>query len=194
MASSETKIVRIAKTDEDKQIVFGEVYAPNILDAHGDMMLSDDIESMAHNFLREVNLTQKVDTNHDNVANGTYPVESFVARAGDPDGYTEGAWVLGVKIADESVWDSIKKGELNGFSVEALVIKKQALATVNVLIDNFGETEEDSGHTHFFFVELDESGKVVKGRTSSTDGHFHTISRGTATDDTEEHSHRFFIK
>ena len=35
-----------------KQIVYAEVYAPNVLDTHGDYMTAETIEKMAHDFLK----------------------------------------------------------------------------------------------------------------------------------------------
>ena len=188
------RTVVIKSIDEDKQVVYGEVYAPNMLDSYGDMMLAEDIELMAHEFISRSDTDSMFDVNHDNVSITAKPVESFIARKGDAD-YTEGAWVLGVKIDDVDVWASIRGGDLNGFSMESLVIKKRAIAIVETIIDNVGVTEESCDHVHTFYVELDENGLVVKGITSKAgDGHFHDISRGTATDDANDHSHRYFTQ
>jgi hypothetical protein len=32
--------------------------------------------------------------------------------------YPKGTWVVKMKVLDEKVWDEIKQGKLNGFSVE----------------------------------------------------------------------------
>lgn len=186
------KTVTIKSTNEEQQIVYGEVYAPYILDSYGDMMLPEDIEKMAHSFIAKGEFGGVIDTEHNNLGVDAYPVESFIARADDPN-YTEGAWVVGVKIEDSEVWESVKKGEFNGFSMEALVIKKRAIANIETYIDNVGETDESSGHKHMVFVELDEMGKVVSGKTSTVDGHFHTITKSTATDESLNHTHRYFI-
>jgi len=193
MAESYLKTVSIKSLDLEKQIVSGEVYAPNEMDSHGEAMLAEDIELMAHAFIGKSDGVKKtIDVQHDNEVISAYPVESFIARKGDPD-YSEGAWVLSVKIEDQEIWESVKSGELNGFSVEALVIKKNAIVTIETVIDNVGTTEESDGHTHLFFVELDENGRVVGGRTSETDGHSHEINKGTATEVSDGHSHRYFI-
>lgn len=184
-------ITKIKKLDDEKQIVYGEVYAPYEIDAHGEMMTPDDIELMAHRFM-ERSLDGRIDTMHDNSPNGSKPVESFIARKGDLD-YSEGAWVLGVKIIDDEVWDKIKKGEINGFSLEAMVMKKEVEVEYEVFSHNVGYTEDTNGHSHVFFIELDENGKVVSGRTSKVDGHFHEIKRASATTENSGHSHRFFL-
>jgi hypothetical protein len=188
------QIVRIKKVDEDRRIVYGEVYAPMQLDSHGEFMLAEDIETMAHRFLTLDNLAAKIDTNHDNVPNGSYPIESFIAREGDPD-YTPGAWVLGVKITDDLVWGKVKSGELNGYSFQSLVKPVEMEVTYEVIRDHVGETEadKDDDHRHVYFVQMGEDGRVVRGWTSEVNGHRHKVLHGTATAFELGHAHRFFL-
>lgn len=87
-------------------------------------MTAEDIKKLAHRALK-LDLAVIIDTQHDNVPNGSYPVESFIARSGDPD-YTEGAWVMGVKVPDDATWEKVLKGELNGFSFEAMVTPRKS--------------------------------------------------------------------
>ena len=187
-----TTVAVIKRSDAKKQIVYAEVYAPYTTDTYGDMMLPEDIEKMAHEFLQRKDLDKSVDTNHDNVPNGSYPIESFIARKGDPD-FTEGAWVVGVKVPDQRTWDKIERGELNGFSMESLVKMLPAVAEVYIQSASIGRTEEAEDHQHFFFLELDADGRVKSGRTSMDYGHAHEIRMGTATESAYGHSHRFFI-
>ena len=182
---------RVCKTDDARQIVWGEVYAPNVVDTHGEMMLPEDVETICHRFMQVQSLKQAIDTQHNNESNGCYPIESFIAR-NNPD-YTEGAWVMAVKIDDATIWDQIKKGELNGFSFEAYVSKQQAVVELEVYPQSVGQTEEADGHSHFFFAELDADGKVIGGRTSEAAGHVHEVKRGTATEICAGHAHRIFV-
>jgi hypothetical protein len=185
-------LLRILKTDDEKRMVFGEVYAPNVLDSQGEMMTADDVELMAHRFMTHQSLKTSIDTAHDGVSNSSYPVESFIAPENHPDDYTPGAWVLGVKIADDEIWAAVKRGDLNAFSFEAYCKKQNQVADIDILTHNVGETEACEDHTHLFFVELDDNGKVVKGTTSTTNEHSHEIKRGTATEDAAGHKHRYF--
>lgn len=188
--------MRICKLEDEQQIVYGEVYAPNVLDSHGDMMTKGEIEKMAHRFLQNV-LSKSIDANHDNVPRNAYPVESFIARDGDTD-YTPGAWVLAVKIDDATVWREVKKGNLNGYSFEAYIQKTPTVVMVETEPFLLAETEPDpeDGHTHLFAIRIDDEGKIVEGKTSSTNGHSHMVVRGTATevavDNGRIHSHRIF--
>jgi len=186
------QFARIKKTDDDRRIIYAEVYAPYTLDTYGDMMLPEDIELMAHRFLQIKDLHSTVDTNHDNIPNGSYPIESFIARKGDPD-FTEGAWVVGTKVVDDEIWARVKSGELNGYSMQSIVRMVPAVAEVQVALDSVGITEESEGHKHWFYVQLDDEGRVKGGRTSNDMGHVHEIKKGTATEMSYSHAHRFFF-
>lgn len=187
-----SRFVKIQKTDEDRRLVYGVVYAPNRLDAHKEMILADDIEAMAHGFLKSATLSKSIDTNHDNWANGSYPVESFIAR-GHPD-WDEGAWVLGVKVVSDKLWKSVRKGDIAGFSFEGTAVKVKANVDISYLPWIVTKTAPAAdGHSHFVFARLNSDGKVISGHTSAADGHSHSISKGTATDIESDHKHRFFL-
>lgn len=189
------RMVRAMKFDDEKQIVYGMVYAPDTLDTYGEYMKAEDIELMAHRYLKTVKLDASIDVKHDNVARDAYPVESFIARKGDPD-YPEGAWVLGVKVEDATVWASIKKGELNGFSYQAMVAPVEETVTYEVVRDHVGPVCKAEGfeHDHVMFVQLGDDGKVLSGRTSkAADGHFHEITRASVTEAADGHTHRYFL-
>lgn len=182
----------VRRIDADRRIVYAEVYAPNVLDTYGEFMLPEHVEEMAHKFM-QLDLANVIDTNHDNVPNGSYPIESFVARAGDPD-FTEGAWVLGVKCPTDEVWDAVIRGDLNGFSFEAMVNLVEYDVECSVVRDHVGKTNTIKGvdHEHLFFVQVDDRGRVIRGMTSpGPDGHTHIIKHGTMTEKVEGHSHRF---
>lgn len=183
--------VKIKKVNNDQQIAYGEVYRPNEVDSHGDFMSAETIEKMAHGFMTKA-LVISIDTQHDNVPNGSYPVESFIARENDPD-YAPGSWVLGIKVTHEDLWNKIKKGEFNGFSVEAMAKKMPVVASVSVYSFVCGVTEDNDGHSHGFVVFLNDIGRVVRGYTSEENGHTHTIKAGTATEISDGHAHRFFF-
>jgi hypothetical protein len=194
-AQKQERSIKVTKFDEDKQIVYGMVYAPDTLDTYGEYMKAEDIETMAHRYLSTLKLDETIDVKHDNVARNAYPVESFIARKGDPD-YPEGAWVLGVKVEDDAVWASIKKGELNGFSFESMVVPVEATVTYEVVRDHVGPVCKADGfdHDHVLFVQLGDDGKVMSGRTSkAADGHFHEVTRASVTEAADGHTHRFFL-
>lgn len=111
------KDVPILKVDEEKRIVTGIVYEPDILDAHGEFMTADEIEKSAHRFLKDF---RNIDKQHDFVATETEVVESWITKEdgklGEQD-VKKGTWLLSVHVPDDDTWSEIKKGELTGFSM-----------------------------------------------------------------------------
>jgi hypothetical protein len=178
-------------TNLEKQIVYGEVYAPDVVDSHGDAMNADEIEKLAHAFLAK-SLNANIDIMHDNKPVKASVVESFVADGHNPL-YAKGSWVLGTKIYDADLWEDIKKGVYNGYSMEVMVRKNPKTVEVNIQNHIFGFVEENDGHSHAFYVKMNDEGKVVGGGTSEDEGHSHEISLATATNKTNDHSHRFFL-
>jgi hypothetical protein len=188
-----TKEYTIKKADSELQVAFGEVYSPSFPDSQGDFMEAEDIVLSAYKFMNDLQL-RKIDVNHDGNTDGIgVVVESFIARKGDPD-FVPGSWVVGVRVHDEEIWEKIKGGEINGFSMEAMVKQRKKLLTVEIPEILKGDTESQEEHTHSFELKLDSRGKVLSGSTSVNDGHFHEIRRGTATEKADGHSHRYSFK
>ena len=186
-------------TSGEYHYVFGEVYAPNLVDTDGESMTTEDIRKMAHDFIAN-GLVKALDTNHNHILSGAEVVESFIARKGDPD-YAEGAWVLGVRMTDGELWEAIKAGEINSFSFDATVMKElsnDALPTYpNVMIGTTYAPVEQNGipaHKHAFYLEIDGKGRVVLGKTSMAQGHSHEIWGMVTTEQTNGHSHRFAVE
>lgn len=181
----------VKKTDDELQIVWGEVYAPNIPDSQGDFMNAEEIRKMAYGFLASGKV-KKIDVNHDNNLYGCALVESFIAQSGDPT-YIEGSWVVGVHIPNPALWKLVKDGKLNGFSMEAMAVKKESLLELDIPSVIKGEViKDDTGHSHEFEVSFDSDGNFVGGHTTKAeDGHFHMIVKGTVTETTAGHTHRF---
>lgn len=186
-----TDVCRIRKTDDELQIVYGEVYAPNVPDVHGEFMSPVEVRKMAHRFMTK-GILQAVDTNHDNELNGSMVVESFVAREDDPIFLSE-AWVIGMHVPDNDMWTKIKNGEINGFSIEALVHLAEKVVELEIPEVLQGETSEADGHTHRFEVKFDDEGNFMGGLTSNDGGHRHEIRRGTVTEAADGHTHRYSI-
>jgi hypothetical protein len=191
---NETSVVSfsVSKLDESRRLIFGVVYEPNRIDGKGFFMEPEEVEKMAHRFMK-LNLSKSIDTQHDNIPNGSYPVQSFIAREGDPD-YAEGSWVLGVKVVDEAIWNDIVDGKLNAFSMEIMVKKQEAVVKYEHVPNQVFQTEPaEDGHWHYGFVEVDEMGRIIKGKTSIVDGHYHDIDLNSITNTSAKHSHRYII-
>lgn len=177
--------------------VFGEVYAPLQVDTDGEAMTSGDIRKMAHDFIA-AGMVKAIDRDHNQVVCGAEVVESFIARGNDPD-YREGAWVLGVRMKGGSIWEAIKSGEINGFSVDALVHKSIQTVLVELTRIASGDTEPNQeedvlAHSHVFYTEFLDNGRIKFGTTDEVLGHFHTISGTVVTDKAMGHTHRYFVE
>ena len=184
-------ISKFSKFDDEKQIVYAEVYAPGVIDSQGDFMTGEEIERMAWRFMANGRVT-KVDTEHDLIDNGSIVIESFIARPNDPD-FIDGSWVVGVHIPDAENWGKVKKGELNGFSMYGAAVRKDRILEIEIPDDGIikGDTSATEDHTHEYFVRFNEHGEFLGGATDTVNGHSHKILKGTATDDAAGHSHRF---
>jgi len=177
---------------EDERLVFAEVYAPNILDTDGEFMTAPEIKKAAYKFMQSLSL-KSIDVQHDNnLVDGACVVESFIARAGDPE-FIEDSWVVGIHVDNDDVWAAIKAGEINGFSMQAEVYREEATLEMVVPPVITGETSTaEDGHKHDFYVTYDAEGNFVGGVTGrAEDGHSHKIVRGTITEDTNSHHHMF---
>ena len=183
-------MLSIKKIDEDKQIVFGEVYAPTLIpDSDGDIMSTESIELMAHTFMKSYG-QGSIDVNHDNNIVPATVVETFIARKDDPV-FIEGAWVVGVHIEDSDIWQGVKEGDLNGFSMEGFAKGTEREIEIEIPEYVTGKTVKEEGHAHKFTVKFDEDGGFLGGKTNVVDGHSHDISSGTITGDADGHNHKF---
>ena len=190
-------LVRIKKLDEELQVVWAEVYAPNLPDSQGDFMMPDEIRKIAHGFLAAGRVRQ-VDRQHNNKRTGSTVVESFIAREGDPD-FILDAWVVGIHLNDEE-WQAVKDGEINGLSFEGFVHARTA--TVEIEVPEGGVrgitkvANEKKPHDHEFLVKFDKDGEFKGGEALPGEGaanHRHKIISATLTEEgpNGEPAHRF---
>lgn len=183
------------KADEEHQVVYGVVYAPNIVDTDWETMTADEVQDMAWRFLATQE-PDNIDLQHNLKKSGCYVVESFLARPGDPD-FPEGSWVLGVKCPDD-IWEQVKNGTFNGFSLYGTVTKYPVTALLEVAKQITGFTESSTvdilpKHEHTFIVNVDNGGKIVSGKTDVVLGHSHLIRMFTATESELDHNHRIYM-
>ena len=117
----EKGLVKVAKVDKDKQIVYGVVLTPDEVDGQGDYITAEDIEESAHNYMMNYRI---VGAQHRKPMDAV-PVESFIAPQDlkwdggmyGPQDVKKGAWVMAVKVNNPSDWKKVLKGEYTGFSV-----------------------------------------------------------------------------
>lgn len=178
---------------EWERVVFAEVLIPEVPNVFNDYWTREGIKRAAYAFMMQ---GFGIDVEHDNVdvsGLGAAVVESFIARANDPDGFIEGSWVVGMKILDDNLWQAILDGQINGYSYEALVEFFSAFITYvdDGIRQGVTEPDPNDGHTHEFVVMVDASNRPVDGGTAEANGHSHVISTHTVTDEANGHVHRY---
>lgn len=180
----------IKKFDSELQIVWGEVYAPGFPDSQGDFMTAETVRDMAYGFMRK-SAMDAIDTDHSREKNGSFIVESFIARKDDPD-FIPGSWVIGVHVPDQDTWSLVKNGELNGFSIDGFGTRVATKLEIEMPEILTGQTTMVNNHDHIFYVKYDADGVFLGGETSAApDGHKHRILRGTQTEEEDGHAHLF---
>jgi hypothetical protein len=131
--------VRVSKSIDDKQIVYGVVLDPYVVDLQGDWIPPADIEATAHDFVEK---SRVIGFEHFTKADATL-VESSIEPYPTPEDYqaamqnlphkvsrrkfgsdvvNSGAWLAGVKLSD-GLWDMHKQGKLNAFSIGGFSFK-----------------------------------------------------------------------
>ena len=118
------RTVPIAKIDDEKRIVYGVVYEPDVADSHDDEMTAAEIEKAAHSFMsRYAKATGHLGTDHIEASSPdeVTVIESYLApepfKLGTQD-VSKGSWVLGAKIHDDALWKGVKSGQFTGWSFE----------------------------------------------------------------------------
>ncbi len=198
----ELSIQWVKKADEELQIVWGEVYIPDLPDVDEEFMTVPEVRKMAHKFLLQGRTKGCIDRQHDNeVRDHCFVVESFIARNGDPL-FIENAWVIGMLLDDEH-WEAFKSGELNGFSMQALVKTEERLVTLDIPEEVSGLTQvasDGDSHRHTYTVNFDDNGGFAGGTTDLVNSHKHLLGRrsvsGPAVDAAghplaDQHVHRY---
>lgn len=127
---SEKKEIKLSY-NEEKHIIFGPALIADKLiyreDSFGRgyylVFKADIIEKLFQQFMKDG--ISKFNLEHSEGINDVYLLESFIKRPGlNPIGFEEvsdGSWFISLKVENESVWEQIKQGKYNGFSIEALI-------------------------------------------------------------------------
>lgn len=202
------QIKKVLIKSDDERFVMGEVYVPLDADTHESYAEEGEIKKAAYDFLSSGRVNQ-TDVMHDGETQSYYApiVESFIVRGdNDPDGFVKGSWVVAAKVYDDELWEKIKKGEINGWSLEGVgysVKKKTTLEQITLLKGTTEKSTHDDIPSHHHGIELvfDQDGKPVPAYTSdaiTNDGeyvqsHTHLVHKLTATETTLDHAHRFQI-
>ncbi|NPV54521.1 MAG: hypothetical protein HPY71_13565 [Firmicutes bacterium] len=134
--SASRKIVPIAKVDSARQIVYGIVLDPYIVDSQGDWVPVLEVEKAAHGYMK----SQLVGDQHEKKADAEL-VESWLVPYPTPEEYRKaiageahkvyqfkfgegevhsGAWVVGIHVIDKRLWQEVVSGAKTGLSIGAV--------------------------------------------------------------------------
>jgi len=117
-AKRENSISLIKANNKKKQIVYGIVYEPDVIDSHNDFSNAEEIEKASHNYLANFSNTKvmhELDAN-----NRAKVVESYIAPVDFSMGnqkIKKGSWVMAMHIIDKSLWNLVEAGKINAFSM-----------------------------------------------------------------------------
>ncbi len=137
IALNEQKEIKVQLANEEKHMVYSAVLVPDRpiyrRNEDGDEFYveftKESIEHMSQDFFKEYRQNE-ITLDHKTTASDITVVESWlksdlykdksVALGLNPD-LPIGTWFCAMKVNQIDVWDRIKSGELNGFSVESLI-------------------------------------------------------------------------
>ena len=110
------KEIHFSKVDPDQQIVTAVVYAPEEVDAQGDIISEEEIQKMMYGFMRHYQAFKEM---HE------HPTDAFVLESYQaPVDFTlgaelvkKGSWIMTSQIEDEDLWERIKSGEITAYSI-----------------------------------------------------------------------------
>lgn len=141
---------RVYLESDVKHMVYGAALIPekDIYRNNGEQefyisFTKESIEKMSQDFLKDYR-QHNVTLDHETDASDVTVVESWlkadalydksVAIGLDKD-LPVGTWIVGMKVNQIDVWDRIKSGELNGFSVESLISLEEFNKQDNTMIE-----------------------------------------------------------
>jgi len=114
----------LIKKAGDERIVYGVVLRPNFVDSQGDTMTADDVEAAAHYYLENA---RTIGLRHQGRLAGAV-LESYIAPVDFTLGrgdVKKGDWVLVIRVDNDEVWQQIKDGDLDAFSVGGFGTRQQ---------------------------------------------------------------------
>lgn len=133
IALSKEKKEKVILMDEEKHIVIGCVLKPDFPiyrydDIRGEYYIKfskNTIEHLSQEFIKRKDKSITLD--HESDTNKVEVIESWVKVDMEKDKSNAygldvpvGSWLISCKVNDENIWQSIKNGERNGFSIESL--------------------------------------------------------------------------
>lgn len=122
---SEDEAFKYMKFNDEERIVKGPAMIPNKLIYRNDNLGQryvffgrDTIRKFAENLMKKT--FNKFNLNHSNRQINVNVLESYFAQKANEFGVEEGSWIVSLRVLEDAVWNDIKSGKINGFSIEGM--------------------------------------------------------------------------
>ena len=134
VALSKEEEKRVFLESDERHMVYGAALIPDkdIYRNNGEQefyisFTKESIEKMSQDFMKNYRQNE-VTLDHDEMANDITITESWLVEDPYKDkanalgiNVPKGSWMIGMKVNQIDVWERVKSGELNGFSVESMI-------------------------------------------------------------------------
>jgi len=164
------KVKLICSENDEQRKVYGIVYMPDTVDAHGDYADAETIEKAAHDFIANY---RKMDIQHNMEDGAGVIVESSIAPVDfvvNGEEIKKGTWVI-ASIASEPVWERIKKGELNSYSLYGTAeVEQERMGFLDLFMSLFKHNKINISNMEVSMDEelkkiLESIAKSISGKT-----------------------------
>ena len=126
----------VQKANTQKQLVYGVVLEPHVIDSQNDYMMPEQVERAAHTYMKKGLRGKATVSKLGHRSRGFFknkasvvPVESFIAPTDfSYDGkemVKKGTWVMVLHVEDPQIWENVLKGEYTGLSIGGTGIRQQ---------------------------------------------------------------------
>lgn len=128
LKNCDSQTFELAKFNDELRVVYGIVYAPDIVDLQNDFTDAATIREASYDFMKG-GRNQNVDLEHSFEDSGAFVSESWIVKETDslfPS--KQGAWAVGIHVPDTELWDSVKKGKFLGLSLAGTASREEQKA------------------------------------------------------------------
>lgn len=176
--SEQTTKIELQSVDEEKRLLMGAALIPNKkiyrnIDGNEFYLTfkEETIEKLAHNFMKN-QMNNNSSLEHEVKLEGMSVVEAWVVE--DPNNdksnaygktYDKGTWVTMMKVDNDEIWEKAKKGEVQGFSIDAMLQLKEINLNTNNMNDDAKKSIVDevlNGVKALFNTQKEEVVEEVK--------------------------------
>lgn len=137
--SKQNKCLSLAAIDEEQRTLIGPALIPDkniprfddVTEEEYDVYFSKETVKRASELFLEQKRTSDHTFEHQSAITDVHVVESWIVQDPDMDkskayglSVPEGTWMVRVRVDNDEVWDSVKSGEVRGFSIEGYFVDR----------------------------------------------------------------------